>query len=195
MSDPLNVKLPALVAVAEAKSVADAVAAVARLNVPPLTAVSEVVPAFKVKEPETTFAMALLPVPLRVKEPPSSEPLNVATPPTLTVPWVNALVRFKFCPKVVVPVPYRLPMLTVPLLEPKLSSALLFTVVNFPLLVENNPELNPAEPELTINNRPFPKSVPTLRVPPLTFTVPVKAVRVPPKVRVPPELNVPPPPR
>ena len=95
LREPFSVKLPELVAVADAKSVADAVAAVAMLNVPPLTAVSEVVPAFRVNEPETTFAMALLPVPLRVNEPPSSEPLNVATPPTLTVPWVNALVNAK----------------------------------------------------------------------------------------------------
>ena len=147
------------------------------------------------KDPPVRLPILLNPAPEIVIVPPASDPVSATVPPTLTVPWVNALVRFKFCPKVVVPVPNRLPMLTVPLLEPKLSSALLFTVVNVPLLVENNPELNPAEPELTFNNRPFPKSVPTLRVPPLTFTVPVKAVRVPPKVRVPPELNVPPPPR
>jgi len=105
LSEPLSVKLPALVAVAVSKLVAFAVAAGAMLSVPPLTADNEVVPAFRVNEPETTFAMLLLPVPLSVNEPPSSEPLSVATPATLTVPCVNALVSARLCPKLVVPVP------------------------------------------------------------------------------------------
>ena len=96
MSEPLIVNEPALLAVAESKlvAVADALPPT-MLNVPPLTTANEVVPAFSVNEPETTFAMVLLPVPLSVNEPPLSEPLNVATPPTLTVPWVNALVNAK----------------------------------------------------------------------------------------------------
>ena len=171
MSDPLSVKLPALVAVADAKSVADAVAADAILNVPPLTAVNEVVPAFNVNEPETTFAMLLLPVPFSVSAAPSSEPANVATPPTLTVPCVNAFVSARVWPTTVVPVPYRLPMLTVPVPELKLNDPRLLTVSKVPAVVENDAELKVAEPpEATVRSTPFSNSVLTFNVPEFTFT-------------------------
>jgi hypothetical protein len=86
LSDPFKVRIPEFVAVAEAKSLAVAVAPEMMLSVPPLTAFNAVVPAFNVNKPETTFPMLLLPVPFSVKAPPLSEPLNVAAPRTLTVP-------------------------------------------------------------------------------------------------------------
>ncbi|NBV87627.1 MAG: hypothetical protein EBS01_15470, partial [Verrucomicrobia bacterium] len=102
--------------------------------------------------------MLLLPVPFSVNAPPSSEPLNVAAPPTLTVPWVNALVSAKFCAILVVPVPYRLPMLTVPLLDPKVNTALLLIVVKEPADAENPPELKLAVPDEMLNAFPPLKS-------------------------------------
>jgi len=80
-------------------------------------------------------------------------------------------------------------------LEPKVNDVLLLTVVKVPALVVNKLELNEAEPPLTLSVNALPKSVPTLNDPPVTLTVPVKELRVPPNARVPPELNVPLPPR
>jgi len=171
LSDPLNVKLPALLAVAVSKLVAVAVAAVAMLNVPPLTAFNEVAPAFNVNEPETTFVIVLLPVPLSVKEPPSSDPLKVATPATLTVPCVNALVNARVWPTMVVPAPYKLPMLTVPLPELKVKEPEFPTVSKVPAAVVNDAELKVAEPpEATVSSTPFSNNVLTFNVPEFTFT-------------------------
>jgi len=64
-------------------------------------------------------------------------------------------------------------------------------LVKVPALVENEPELNPAEPAFTFKVSALPKSVPTVSVPLLTFTVPVNAVRLPPKLKVPVEVNDP----
>jgi len=180
LSEPLNVKMPALVAVAVSKLVAVAVAADAILNVPPLTALNEVVPAFNVNEPETTFAMLLLPVPLSVSDAPSSEPLKVATPATLTVPCVNALVSARVWPTTVVPAPYKLPMLNVPVPELKVKEPEFPTVSKVPAVVENDAELKVAEPpEATVRSTPFSNNVLTFNVPDFTFTYPPKLVRVP----------------
>jgi len=171
LSEPLSDKLPAFVAVADAKFVADAVAAAAILNVPPLTAFNEVAPAFNVNEPETTFVIVLLPVPLSVKEPPSSDPLKVATPATLTVPCVNALVNARVWPTMVVPAPYKLPMLTVPLPELKVKEPEFPTVSNVPAAVVNDAELKVAEPpEATVSSTPFSNNLLTFNVPEFTFT-------------------------
>ena len=191
LSEPVSVRLPEFVAVAEAKSVAVAVAPEPMLNVPPLTELNDVVPAFNANAPETTFTMLLLPVPFSVNEPPSSEPLKVATPPTLTAPWVNAFVSAKLCAILVVPAPYRLPILTVPLLDPKLNSAPLLTVAKEPAAAEYAPELNVALPDEMLNVFAPPKSVLTFRVPPVTFTAPVKPDNVPPRFNTPLEFIVP----
>ena len=194
LSEPLIVNEPALLAVAESKLVADALPAM-MLNVPPLTTANEVVPAFSVNEPETTFAMVLLPVPLSVNEPPLSEPLNVATPPTLTVPSVNALVSARVWPTTVVPVPYKLPMLNVPVPELKVKEPEFPTVSKVPAVVVNDAELKVAEPpEATVSSTPVSNNVLTFNVPEFTFTYPPKPVRVPFKVTKPVAMfSVPPP--
>jgi hypothetical protein len=161
------------------------------LNVPPLPELNDVVPAFNANAPDTTVTILLLPVPFSANEPPASEPLKVATPPTLTAPWVNAFVNAKFCAILVVPAPYRLPMLTVPLLDPKLNSAPFLIVANEPAAAEYAPELYVALPDEIRNAFAPPKSAPTVRLPPVTFTAPVKPDNVPPRFNTPLEFIVP----
>jgi hypothetical protein len=101
------------------------------------------------------------------------------------------LVSAKFCAILVVPVPYKLPMLTVPLLDPKVNTALLLIVVKEPADAENPPELKLAVPDEMLNAFPPLKSPPTVRLPPVTFTDPVKSDSVPPRLNTPPEFIVP----
>jgi hypothetical protein len=86
----------------------------------------------------------------------------------------------------VVPAPYKLPMLTVPLPELKVKEPEFPTESKVPAAVVNDAELKVAEPpEATVSSTPFSNNVLTFNVPEFTFTYPPKLVRVPFKVTKP----------
>ena len=90
------------------------------------------------------------------------------------------MVSARVWPITVVPVPYKLPMLNVPVPELKVSAPEFPTVSKVPAVVENDAELNPADPpEATVRSTPLLNRVLTLNVPELTFTYPPKPVSVP----------------
>jgi len=196
LSDPLKVKLPAFVAVATAKSVADAMAVEAMLSVPPLTADNELVPAFKVNEPDTTLAMLLLPLPLSVNDPPSSDPLKLRFPATATIPPVSPDVPVidPLLRKFVVPVPLRLVAVTVPVLAEKVNVEAFASAPKLPLATLNN-----ADPLVTFTTLPPWSALSTVSFPSPTFNAPLKpdnvllvaSANVPVEVKEPAPANVP----
>ena len=170
LSEPLSVKLPALVAVAVSKLVAFAVAADAMLSVPPLTADKEVVPLFRVNEPETTFTIVLTPEPEIDKVAPSNEPPKLRLPATATVPVVSPdePVIDPLLKKFVVPLPLRLDAVTVPVVPLKVSVEAFASAPKLPLA-----NVNDADPPVTFTALPPWSALLIVRRPLLTFNVPL----------------------
>jgi hypothetical protein len=170
LSEPLSVKMPELVAVAVSKLVAVAVAAAAILNVPPLTALNEVAPAFRANEPETTFTIVLTPEPEIDRVAPFNEPPKLRLPETVTVPLVRpeAPVIDPLLKKFVVPLPLRLDAVTVPVVPLKVSVEAFASAPKLPLA-----NVNDADPPVTFTALPPWSALLIVRSPLLTFNVPL----------------------
>ena len=115
LSEPLNVNEPAFVAVANAKSVADAVPA-STYSVPPLIAPIVALPPAPDNRsvPLLNPPMLLNPAPVIPTEPPLM-PVNVAVPPMLNVPVLNPVPNTRLLDTTVTPFPLKLVILVVPL--------------------------------------------------------------------------------
>jgi hypothetical protein len=115
LSEPLSVKLPAFVAVALSKLVADAVPA-STYSKPPLIDPIDTfpLPPDNRSVPVLNPPMLLNPAPAIPTEPPLI-PVNVAVPPMLSVPVLNTVPNTKLLDTTVKPLPLKLVILVVPL--------------------------------------------------------------------------------
>jgi hypothetical protein len=170
VSAPLRVNEPLLVAVADAKLVAVAVAPVAMLRVPPLTALNDVVPAFNVNTPEFTLLITLEPNPEMANVAPASDPPKLKLPLTTTVPLVSPEVPViePLLKKFVVPTPFKLVAVTVPALAPKVNVAAFVIVPKLPLATLNN-----AVPLVKVRLLPPCSALFTVKLPLLSVNAPL----------------------